>query len=302
VPQAKAQVADLDNNIWFGTIRPPLNPPTGQVVDRIAVGDNFTGLAYADQDLFGLGTTPTLFYSIRHDAVSGLSFLDTIATPVAPHTALPAVVDRFGLGAPTYNALAFAAPDLTYGPTILYTLRPDVAAPQFGTVTPAGAHQDQFAVGQQFGALAFSATDFNFGANLFYYLREDISGTHFGTIDPHQPGTVTDRFLLSLNTFDAMVYAGTDVGYGADLFYYIRHGASTGQHEFGTINPLTGVAVDRFAIGTTSDDFDALTFTPTDVGYGPNLFYYLRSTDTFPVPEPSSLAPVALVVMALGAA
>jgi hypothetical protein len=45
VPQAKAQVADQDNNIWFGTIRPPLNPPTGQVVDRIAVGDNFSGMA-----------------------------------------------------------------------------------------------------------------------------------------------------------------------------------------------------------------------------------------------------------------
>jgi hypothetical protein len=248
-------------------------------VDRIFVGDNFKGLTYADQNLLGSPTTPTLFYSIRHDAVSGASYLDTIATPVAPHTLPPFVVDRFGVGNLNYNALTFASPDLTYGPTILYSLREDVSAPQFGTITPAGAHQDQFAVGNQFDSLTFAATDVTFGANLFYYLRHDAGGTHFGTIDPHQPGTITDRWLLNLNNFDGLVFTDTNVGYGADLFYYIRHDGTTNQHEFGTIDPLTGMAVDRFLIGTVADDFDELTFTTTDVGYGPNLFYYLRSSE-----------------------
>src|SRR5205823_4723159 len=70
----------------------------------------------------------------------------------------------------------------------------------------------------------------------------------------------------------------TDVGYGANLFYYVRHD-STGQSIFGTINPaLPGTVTDRFNVGT---GFDSLAFTATDVGYGaPNLFYYLRHDST----------------------
>jgi hypothetical protein len=181
------------NDLWFGTIRPPLAPPTGEVTDRIFVGDNFRGLTFADQDLFGIGTTPTLFYSIRQDTVSGESFLSTIATPVAPHVFFPPVLDRFSLGTATYTELTFAAPDMTYGPTILYYLRQDGLGSQFGTIVPSGTFQDQFSAGSGFAALTCSETDVTFGANLFYYLRKDLLGNHFGTIDPHQPGTVTDR-------------------------------------------------------------------------------------------------------------
>ncbi len=278
------------DDLWFGTIRPPLaGGVTGQVQDRIFVGDNFQGLTYADQDLFGRGNTPTLFYSVRRDAVSGQSFLSTIATPVAPHFWPPHVVDEFALGNGTYNELAFAAPDLTYGPVILYDINTDGLSQQFGTINPSGAFTDnQFNVGAGTGfeALTFAETDVTFGANLFYYLRTDLQGTHFGTIDPHQPGTVTDRWTLGLEGFyDSMVFTSTDVGYGANLFYFIRHDTTTDQHSFGTIDPLTGAAVDRFTIGTPFDNFTELSFTTTDVGYGANLFYYLRNTDTTDVPE-----------------
>jgi hypothetical protein len=40
--------------------------------------------------------------------------------------------------------------------------------------------------------------------------------------------------------------------------------------------------VERFDIGSTTDSFSELTFTPTDLGYWANLFYYLRSTSDVP--------------------
>jgi hypothetical protein len=49
-----------------------------------------------------------------------------------------------------------------------------------------------------------------------------VDGTHFGTLDPHLPGTLTDRWLLPSGDYDAMVFTDTDVGYGANLFYYLR--------------------------------------------------------------------------------
>lgn len=171
---ASAQQSDQ----WFGTIRPPLAPPVGEIQDRIFIGDNFQGLVYADQDLLGLGTTPTMFYTVRHDLVSGMAQLDTIGTPIAP-------------------------------------------------------------------------------------------------------GTVTDRWLLPAGDFDALAFTSTDVGYGANQFYFIRHDVS-GQHSFGTLDPLNGAVADRFIIGTTTDRFTELAFTTTDLGYGANLFYYLRSSSDVP--------------------
>jgi hypothetical protein len=225
-----------------------------------------------------------------------VAHLTTIATPVAPHAG-PPVVDRFSLGIQDYKALAFAAPDLSLGPTALYYLRQDLASPQLGTITlPGGASQDRFGIGQDFDSLTFSATDVSFGANLMYYLRHDVTGTYFGTMDVHLPGTVTDRWLMPWNDFDALVFTSTDVGYGANQFYYIRHDLF-GQHSFGTINPLNGTAVDRFNIGTTADNFSELAFTTTDVGYGPNLFYYLRSAND--VPEAGGVWGVALTAALL---
>jgi hypothetical protein len=60
--------------------------------------------------------------------------------------------------------------------------------------------------------------------------------------------------------------------WGTGIFAYLRHD-STGS-IIGTINPVTEVVTDRIDLGTNF--ITALTFTATDVGYGPNLFYYLR--------------------------
>jgi len=223
---------------------------------------------------------------------------------VAPHP-VAAVTDRFSLGNLNYNALTFAAPNLGYGPTILYALREDGATSQFNTITPAGAYQDRFASGNPLDLLTYTSTDLGAGANLFYYIRQDIGGSYIGTINPALPGTINDRAVLALSNFDGLVYTDTDVGYGANLFYYIRHDGVTGQHMFGTISidlsqptPVP-VTLDRFFIGTPADDFDALTFTPTDLGYGANLFYYLRSPIL--VPEASTSWALAISGTLLGA-
>ncbi len=90
----------------------------------------------------------------------------------------------------------------------------------------------------------------------------------FGTIATN--GAITDRFGVG-NNFDALTFAAADLGYGPNLFYYLRHDNNSFS-TFGTI-ATNGAITDRFGVG---NNFDALTFAAADLGYGPNLFYYLR--------------------------
>src|SRR5262245_17037544 len=90
----------------------------------------------------------------------------------------------------------------------------------------------------------------------------------FGTISTS--GAVTDRFGVG-NNFDALTFVAEDLGYGPNLFYYLRRDGA-GFSTFGTIS-TSGAVTDPFALGNS---FDALTFAAGNRGYGPNLFYYLR--------------------------
>ena len=94
----------------------------------------------------------------------------------------------------------------------------------------------------------------------------------FGTIATD--GSVTDRFGVG-DDFDALAFVNGNLGYGPNLFYYLRHDAA-GFSTFGTID-TNGAVTDRFGVGT---GFDALTYAAPDLGYGPNLFYYLRHDTT----------------------
>jgi len=254
----------------FGTISPAGS--AGTATDRFVIGTNFSGLTYSDSDH---GYAATQFYSVRNDIGANAFFFDTIT----PTGVTGTIADRFTLPQFNFDALTYAAPDVGYGPIIFYYLRHDATGiSTFGTITPGGVvgvTTDQKVVGTNFDALTFSATDVGYGANLFYYVRHDANCNYiFGTIDPAQGGPVTDRFSIGENV-DALVFTATDVGYGADNFYYLRHD-STGNSTFGTIfvtGLTTGNVTDRFAVGTNLTE---LTFTTTDVLYGPNLFYYLR--------------------------
>jgi hypothetical protein len=87
---------------------------------------------------------------------------------------------------------------------------------------------------------------------------------------------VKTRFLLSvLLAVLCVSWLGADVGYGPNLFYFLRHD-TTGFSTFGTIS-TSGAITDRFGVG---NDFDALAFASADLGYGSNLFYYVRHDNT----------------------
>jgi uncharacterized repeat protein (TIGR01451 family) len=253
--------------VSFGTI----NSVSHVVVDRFVIGNDFNGLTYAGEDH---GYAATQFYSMRK-ANTGTSFFDTITASTATTT------DRFDASTRNFDALAYAAPDLGYGPVIFYYLSHDnTGVSTFGSITPGGTvgvTADHFVVGSNFDALTFAVTDVGYGANLFYYVRHDATGlSTFGTINPALPGTITDRFTVGTNV-DALVFTDLSApGYGANNFYYLRHDAS-GVSTFGTIfvtGLTTATVTDRFTVGTNATE---LTFTATDAGsFGPNLFYFLR--------------------------
>ena len=261
----------------FGTI----NPVNGILTDRFSVPSNLHGLMFADQDE---NWGPTLFYAIHHPD-SGPDTLDTISTVSAPaYPGSPAVgfvTNWFDLTRTNYDTLTMAAPDVGYGKVNFYYLRHD-AINQFGEIIAQGASSstDLWPVsGTGYTGLAFAAANVGgYGANLFYYVRTNNTGlSTFGTINPTPGGVETDRYLVGTN-LDSLVYVDLSPipGWGTDCFAYLSHGAN--GSIIGTIDPVSHVATDRLNLGTNL--LDALTFTPTDVGYGGNLFYYIRSART----------------------
>jgi hypothetical protein len=248
----------------FGTV----DPVSGALTDRFSVPNNMAGLMYVDQNE---NWGPTLFYSIRTPS-SGPDEFDTIST-IAPNVGV--VTDRVALGEINYDALSFAAPDVGYGSVNFYYIR--AGGPTFGEIIAQGASSsaDLWALANSgYNALTFSATDLGNGANVFYYLRlNSTGGSTFGTINPTPGGVETDLYTVGTN-FDSLVFVSGAVStWGAANFAYLRH-TSTGS-IIGTINPTTKVVTDRLSLSTNL--LSALAFAATDVGYGPNLFYYLRS-------------------------
>jgi hypothetical protein len=165
-----------------------------------------------------------------------------------------------------------------------YYLRHDnTGVAHFGVIKAAGASSDgdlpNPLADTGYTGLAFAAADVGYNANMFYYVRNDVTTglSWFGTINP-TPGLVaTDRYIVGTN-FDALVYVdGAPItGWGTDFFAYLRHD-NTGS-IIGTIDPVSHAVTDRLHLGTNF--LSALTFTATQVGYGPDLFYYLRPART----------------------
>jgi uncharacterized repeat protein (TIGR01451 family) len=263
----------------FGTI----DPVATTLTDRFNVPSNLHGLMYADQDE---NWGPTLFYSTWQPA-SGADTFDTISTIDSPSYVgslyVGLVMNEYNLTYSNYDALTLAAPDVGYGAVNFYYVRHDSdGVSHFGVIKAAGATSDSDLPaplsGTGYTGLAFAAANVGYGADMFYYVRNDAATglSMFGTINP-TPGLVeTDLYSVGTN-FDSLVFVpGAVSTWGTGIFAYLHHD-NTGS-IIGTINPVTQVVTDRIDLGTNF--LTALTFTATDVGYGPNLFYYLRPAET----------------------
>jgi uncharacterized repeat protein (TIGR01451 family) len=272
-------ILDTNAPMWFGTI----DPVHLTYSNRFNVPSNLHGLMYIDQNN-NTGWGPKLFYSIQEpgSGADGFNSISTINNPVyGGQQYVGFVTNEYTLTLTGYDALTFAAPQIyTYGSVDFYYLRHDnTGVAHFGIIIAQGASSGGTDLGNSlsqtgFTGVAFAAANIDtYGDNLFYYVRNDTNGVSwFGRIDP-TPGIVaTDLYSVGTN-FDSLVYVDLApiTGWGTDYFGYLRHD-STGS-ILGTINPLTQSTTDYMHFGTNF--LIALTFTTTDVGYGPNLFYYI---------------------------
>src|SRR5437773_1276772 len=209
----------------------------------------------------GAGYGPNLFYYLRHDpSANNFSTFGTISTSGA-------VTDRFGVGL-DFDQITFVDGDLGYGANLFYYLRHDPRANNFspfGTIPTSGAVSPPRGFSLLADVLPAAPIGAGYGPNLFYYLRHDPSANNFSTFGTiSTSGAVTDRFGVGLD-FDALTFVAGDLGYGANLFYYLRH--DPGANNFSTLGTIStsGAVTDRFGVGL---NFDALTFVAGDLGYG----------------------------------
>jgi hypothetical protein len=194
------------------------------------------------------------------------------------------LTDRFSVPDGLYG-LMYADQDENWGPTLFYnTQHPVSGADTFDTISTiaplAGFVTNRFDLSSSgYDALTLAAPDVGYGAVNFYYVRHDNTGVStFGEIIAQGASSSKDLWPLAKTGYNALAFAAANLGYGANLFYFLRQD-NTGLSTFGTIDPTPGgVATDRYAVGT---NFDALVFASGAVSsWGTGLFAYLRHDDT----------------------
>ena len=217
---------------------------------------------------------------------------------VAPATGAVSLVPRWQIG----NGLAgfhFMAQDLSLGggPQQFYSIK-GTAIPAGGDISAftryiagSGAATSHADIGSKlrpnsYSALTSADPDLGFGSVQFYFIHHKSDGDYFSHIVPGSgtASAVTDLKPMSRaggpstgggSGYFGLTFAATDLGYGANLFYYLRTDPVTGFTKFGSLVPaLAGASTDRFDLGVAGHN--ALAFTGTDVGFGINKMYYLR--------------------------
>ena len=215
-------------------------PATGAVtlVPRWAIGGNLAGFHLMAQDL-SLGGGANQFYSIKG-------------------TAIPAGGDIAAFT--RYIAASGAATNHT-----------DIGS----KLTP-----------NSYSALTSADPDVGFGSVNFYFIHHKTDGDYFTVIKPSSgtASAVTDLKPMSqpggpatggASGYFGLTFAASNLGDGANIFYYLRRDPVTGNTRYGILPPaLAGAPADKFDLGTGGHN--ALAFTGTDVGFGIDKMYFLR--------------------------
>ena len=218
-----------------------ITPATGVVTltPRWSIGPNLGGFHQMAQDL-GLGGQPNDFYSLKNTAIpmGGDIAAFTLYVPASG-----AATNHNDIGSKltpdAYSALTSADPDVGYGSVNMYFIHHKGTTDYFSVLVPGSA-------------VSSSVTDL-----------KPMSG-------PGGPATVT-----GVSGYFGLTFAAANLGYGLNYFYYLRTDPVTGFAKFGTLDPaLLNPSADQFDLGMA--DFETLTFTGTDVGYGTDKMYYLR--------------------------
>jgi uncharacterized repeat protein (TIGR01451 family) len=260
----------------------PNTPVIGPITLLPGAGTSFTG-SYVIAGITNRSTnTVTTITTNQSTVLATNQSLTRVTNNVPPflgtiNPVSKAVVNRFAV-TNGLEGLIFADQDKGYGAAQFYAIRKESGGSFFDTITVSTATvTDRFtATSRDFDSLTFAAPDVGYGSVIFYYLSHDVGGvSSFGSITPGGTvGVIADHFIVGPQ-FDSVTFSATDLGYGANLFYYLRHDPS-GLSTFGTINPAQpGTITDRFTVGNNAN---ALVFSPSDVGagYGVNNFYFVR--------------------------
>ena len=159
-------------------------------------------------------------------------------------------------------------------------------------------------------------TGFSVGANNFYSIKSttipaggDITAfTYYIAGSGAATNHADVGSKLTPDSYSALTSADPDVGFGAVNFYFIHHKGTTDY--FTTIVPGSGTssAVTDLkpmsgpggpATVTGVNGYFGFTFAGADLGYGLNLFYYLRTDPVTSVTKFGTLAPALLGLSAV---
>jgi uncharacterized repeat protein (TIGR01451 family) len=187
------------------------------------------------------------FYYLRHDSSNVCHFGAIKAAAASSDGDLPNTLAGTG-----FTGLAFAEDNVnSYGANMFYYVRNNAAGiAWFGSIspTPGLAVTDLYTVGTNFDALVYvTGTPISgWGTGYFAYLRHDSTGSILGTLNPLTHVT-TDRLSLGTNFLSDLTFTATDMGYGANSFYYLRPTRTTY-----TTNIVTSYTTNAVATYTTN--------------------------------------------------
>jgi hypothetical protein len=222
---------------------------------------NYDALTMAAPDV-GYGSIN--FYYVRHENNGVTHFGEIIAQGASSDA------DLWIIPGTGYVGLAFAAANLGYNADMFYYVGNDAAGlSTFGTInpTPGGIATNLYTVGTNFDSLVFVPSAVStWGTGIFAYLRHDNIGSILGTIDPVTTNII-DRMSFGTNFLSAVTFTATDVGYGANLFYYLSAGSilTTNIVTTYTTNTVTTYTTNSIVTFTTTN---TVTATGMDICQG----------------------------------